>query len=157
MASSGYQPGSISIDPEALQGKRVALLHTAWHTELVSELLAGARRVLERYPVTTRTHQVPGAYELPQAAAMLFASDLAPDAVVALGLVLRGTTPHFEYVSSACTLGLMQVSVSSAKPVSFGVLTVDNLQQAKERIGGSQGHKGEEAAEAVLQMLTLAQ
>lgn len=156
MASAGYSPGAGLPAKSEVAGARVTILHTAWHGELVDELCAGAQRVLDEYPLTVVLHQVPGAYELPQAAKIVCGAQPAPDAIIALGLVLRGTTPHFDYVAGAVSDGLMQVSLQAAIPVAFGVLTVDNLQQARERLGGSEGHKGEEAAEAALQMLALA-
>jgi len=132
-------------------GVRVAVVAALWHTEVVEGLLAGSLRALEAAgapaPVVVR---VPGTFELPVAAARLAAAGY--DAVVALGVVVRGGTPHFDYVCSAATSGLTDVSVRTGVPVGFGVLTCDTDAQALDRAGlpGSREDKGAEAAEAVL-------
>jgi 6,7-dimethyl-8-ribityllumazine synthase len=96
---------------------------------------------------------VPGAFELPLAVQKI--SQGSCDAIIALGAVIRGGTPHFEYVAGECVKGLGAVSMASSKPVSFGVLTVDNIEQAVERSGAKAGNKGEEAALTAVEMVSL--
>ncbi len=130
---------------------RVAVVAALWHTEVVEGLLAGALRALAAAGAPTPTVvRVPGTFELPVAAARLAGAGY--DAVVALGVVVRGGTPHFDYVCSAATTGLTDVSVRTGVPVGFGVLTCDTDAQALDRAGlpGSREDKGAEAAEAVL-------
>ena len=131
-------------------GLKVAVVAASWHEPVMTGLLAGAARALAEAgvgdPIVVR---VPGAFELPVAAARL-----APqvDAVVALGVVIRGGTPHFDYVCSAATLGLTEVSVRTGVPVGFGLLTCDDEAQALDRAGlaGSSEDKGHEAATAAV-------
>lgn len=132
------------------EGLRVAVVAATWHQRVTDGLLAGARRALQEAGVADPTIlRVPGAFELPAAAARLAP---AHDAVVALGVVIRGGTPHFEYVCHAATVGLTDVSVSTGTPVGFGVLTCDDEEQALDRAGlpGSSEDKGHEAAQAAL-------
>lgn len=136
--------------PEA-SDLRVGVVAALWHPELVDGLVAGAQRALTdakvRDPVLLR---VPGSFELPVAAARLARHGY--DTVVCLGVVVRGATPHFEYVCQAATWGLTQVSIVTGVPVGFGVLTCDTVEQARERCGlpGSVEDKGYEAAHAAL-------
>jgi len=127
-----------------------------WHAEVMDGLLGGARRALTAYSVTEVTEvRVPGTFELPVVAAELARTH---DAVVALGVVVRGGTPHFEYVCSAATDGLTRVALDTGTPVGFGVLTCDDDEQALARAGleGSTEDKGYEAtAAAVHTALTL--
>ena len=130
---------------------RVAVVAASWHTEVMDGLLAGAERALDAHGVTdARVVRVPGTFEL-----AVVAAALAPDhdAVVALGVVVRGGTPHFEYVCSAATDGLTRVALDHGTPVGFGVLTCDTDQQALDRAGleGSSEDKGWEATSAALQ------
>ncbi|MFB2571338.1 6,7-dimethyl-8-ribityllumazine synthase [Micrococcus sp. IITD107] len=128
---------------------RVAIVAARWHTEVMDGLLAGALRAAEKFGITPQIVRVPGTFELPVAAARL-----APvvDAVVALGVVIRGGTPHFDYVCSGATQGLVDVSLRTGTPVGFGVLTCDTDQQALDRAGleGSSEDKGYEAFEAAV-------
>jgi 6,7-dimethyl-8-ribityllumazine synthase len=129
---------------------RVAVVAARWHEQVVAGLLDGALRALDEAGVTRRTVvRVPGAFELPVAAKALARDH---DAVVALGVVVRGGTPHFDYVCQAATVGLTQVSVDTGVPVGFGVLTCDTDQQAYERSGlpGSKEDKGYDVARAAL-------
>jgi 6,7-dimethyl-8-ribityllumazine synthase len=131
---------------------RIALVHAAWHAEVMAGLVAGARRALAEAGVDEVVEaQVPGSFELPVAAARL-ARHGGVDAVVALGVVIRGGTPHFDYVCQAATQGLTRVSVSTGVPVGFGVLTCDDDDQARDRAGlpGSREDKGYEAAVAAV-------
>jgi 6,7-dimethyl-8-ribityllumazine synthase len=132
-------------------GLRVAVVAASWHTQVMVGLLEGARRALAEAGVTDVVEvSVPGTFELPVAAARLAASGV--DAVVALGVVVRGGTPHFEYVCDAATSGLTEVAVRTGVPVGFGVLTCDTDEQAYARSGlpGSKEDKGHEAAAAAV-------
>jgi 6,7-dimethyl-8-ribityllumazine synthase len=97
---------------------------------------------------------VPGAFELPLVAKR-FAQSGAVDAVVCIGAVIRGETPHFEYVAGECAAGVTRASLDTGVPIAFGVLTVEDREQALERIGGREGHKGEEAAATAIEMVSL--
>jgi 6,7-dimethyl-8-ribityllumazine synthase len=132
-------------------GLKVVVLAARWHTTVMDGLLAGTRRALADSGVSDVTViRVAGTYELPVAATRVANSGV--DAMVALGVVIRGGTPHFEYVCGAATDGLTQVSVSTGIPIGFGVLTCDNDEQALDRAGlpGSKEDKGYEAAQAAL-------
>jgi 6,7-dimethyl-8-ribityllumazine synthase len=129
----------------------VAVIAAEWHVEVMAGLMAGARRALEDSEVAdVRVIRVPGTFELPVAAARVAATGV--DAIVALGVVIRGGTPHFDYVCKAATDGLTQVSVTTGIPVGFGVLTCDDDAQALDRAGlaGSREDKGYEAVQAAL-------
>lgn len=131
---------------------RVAVVSASWHTEVMDGLRAGADRGLEDAGVTEVTRVVvPGSFELPVACARLAKSGNF-DAVVALGVVIRGGTPHFEYVCQAATQGLTQVSTDTGIPVGFGLLTCDDEQQALDRAGlpDSREDKGHEAVTAAV-------
>ncbi len=147
------EPSSASGD-----GLRIAIVVSRFNTEITDALEQGARGVLLRAGVEEgdlRTVRVPGAWELPLAADWIVRKGDV-DGVVALGCVIRGETPHFEYVSLAATTGLEAVARAHGVPVAFGVLTTDDTGQALARSGGAQGNKGEDAAFAVLEMCRLA-
>ncbi len=131
-------------------GLKVTIVSGLWHHAIADGLLAGARRVLDASGAEVTEVQVPGSFELPVASKAALES--GADAVVALGVILRGGTPHFEYVSSATTDGLARVALDTGKAVGFGVLTLENEQQGLDRAGlpGSTEDKGAEAAEAAL-------
>jgi 6,7-dimethyl-8-ribityllumazine synthase len=146
MSSDGAP--SIAVDGTHL---RIGLAHAAWHERVMSGLLAGARRALAESGVAEVVEvSVPGSFELPVAAARLAASGL--DAVVALGVVIRGGTPHFEYVCSAASIGLVELTTRTGIPVGFGLLTCDTVEQALARSGGpdAEEDKGYEAAIAAV-------
>jgi 6,7-dimethyl-8-ribityllumazine synthase len=131
-------------------GLKVAVVAAQWHADVMGGLLAGAQRALTEAQIASPTVlRVPGTFELAVAARRLAASH---DAVVALGVVVRGGTPHFDYVCQAATLGLTQVAVDTGVPIGFGVLTCDTDQQAYERSGlpGAKEDKGYEAAQAAV-------
>ena len=133
-------------------GLRVGIVAASWHTQVMDGLLTGAQRALAEAGVSdVEILRVPGAFELPLGAARLLERC---DAVVALGVVIRGGTPHFEYVCAAATDGLLRVCLDSKRPVGFGVLTCDDERQAIDRAGlpGSSEDKGAEAAQAALAM-----
>jgi len=131
-------------------GLKVTIVAGQWHTQIADGLLAGARRVLDASGASVTVVRVPGSFELPVVARA--ALDAGADAVVALGVIIRGGTPHFEYVSDAATSGLTQASLLTGKPVGFGLLTLDDEQQGLDRAGlaDSKEDKGAEAAEAAL-------
>ena len=136
---------------------RIALLATRWNVEVVEALLAGAEACLEDWGVAEQNIEVfyaPGAFELPLAASAILASGRF-DGVVALGAVIRGDTPHFEFVAGECARGLMDVQLAICRPVGFGVLTVNTPEQALERCRADKSNKGYECAAAVLEMLRL--
>jgi 6,7-dimethyl-8-ribityllumazine synthase len=134
---------------------RVALVATRWNTDIVDALLKGARGCLKEWGVPAdRIHEfrVPGAFEIPLALEQL-ARTRRYDGAVALGAVIRGDTPHFEYVAGGCTNGLQDVSLRHQWPVGFGVLTVDSVAQAAARSKSGKANKGYESASAMLEMV----
>ncbi|KQQ21161.1 6,7-dimethyl-8-ribityllumazine synthase [Rathayibacter caricis DSM 15933] len=147
MAGSGAPTTSTPLDGSGL---RVVVVAGTWHTQISDGLIAGARAALDESGASWSLVRVPGSFELPVAAKV--ALDAGADAVVALGVIIRGGTPHFEYVSDAATSGLTTVSIQTGKPVGFGVLTLDTEQQGIDRAGlpGSKEDKGREAAEAAV-------
>ncbi len=145
---SGHGAPTVTVDGSGL---KVAVVAASWHAEVMGGLRAGAQRALEEAGVARiELITVPGSFELPVACARL--ATLGFDALVALGVVIRGGTPHFEYVCQAATWGLTQVAVTTGIPVGFGLLTCDNEQQALDRAGlpGSSEDKGYEAAMAAV-------
>ncbi|CAN3979215.1 6,7-dimethyl-8-ribityllumazine synthase [Kitasatospora purpeofusca] len=146
---SGHGAPELTIDNAA--DLKVAVIAAQWHEKVMNGLLDGAHRALKELGVAEPTVlRVPGTFELPVAAKRL--ADRGYDAVIALGVVVRGGTPHFDYVCQAATAGLTQVSVDTGVPVGFGVLTCDNEQQAVDRAGlpGSTEDKGHEAVTAAV-------
>lgn len=143
--------GAPTINLSDAQGLAVTIVAGMWHEEIAEALIAGATRVLDVAGASTTLVRVPGSFELPVVSKA--ALDNGAEAVVALGVIIRGGTPHFEYVSSAATTGLTDVALQTGKPVGFGVLTLDDEQQGLARAGlpGSSEDKGAEAAEAALQ------
>jgi 6,7-dimethyl-8-ribityllumazine synthase len=137
----------------------IVLVKTEWNATIVDELEKGCREKLEALKVKKIiTITVPGAFEIPFAIKNYWdntSRKKRPDAFVALACVIRGDTPHFDYVCKAVTDGVVQLNLSLPVPTIFGVLTVDNELQAKERIGGKHGHKGEEAAATAVKMIPL--
>ena len=150
---SGNGAPKIAIDASGL---KVSIVVTSWHEEITNGLLAGAERALKAagnsdYTVT----RVPGAFELPLAAQLAIRS--GAEVVIALGVIIQGETPHFEYVCDAATSGLTRVQLDTSVPIGFGLLTVANEQQALDRAGleGSKEDKGAEAVEAAIMMKRL--
>ena len=135
----------------------VVLVKTEWNSAIVDELEKGCQTVFSQYIIKTKTIVVPGAVEIPFAIQQCWANNNAPVAFIALACIIRGGTPHFEYVCQSVTHGVTELNLSMQVPVIFGVLTVDTIEQAKERIGGGQGHTGEEAALTALKMILLNQ
>lgn len=145
--SGAGAPKTGNIDGRGLE---VVVIAGTWHEVISNGLIAGAQRVLDAAGATYRLVRVPGSFELAVAAQAAFAG--GADAVVALGVIIRGGTPHFEYVSAAATDGLTRVSLDAGKPVGFGLLTLDDEKQGLDRAGleGSKEDKGAEAADAAL-------
>ncbi len=136
---------------------RYVIAVARFNSFIVDHLLEGAIDVLRKHGVMDKditVIKVPGAFELPLVIQKIVA-DKEYDAVIALGAVIRGGTPHFEYVAAECVKGLGQVSLASSKPVAFGVLTVDSIEQAIERAGTKAGNKGAEAAITAVEMVSL--
>ncbi|MDJ1112872.1 6,7-dimethyl-8-ribityllumazine synthase [Microbacterium dauci] len=140
-------PRAEAVDASGLS---VVVIAGQWHDTITDGLIAGAKRILDASGATWRLVRVPGSFELPVAAKA--ALDAGADAAVALGVIIRGGTPHFDFVSSAATDGLTRVALDTGKPVGFGVLTLDDEQQGLDRAGleGSKEDKGAEAADAAL-------
>lgn len=154
---SGYT-AEAPQDKDALASTRVAVMGTRWNAELAEALIGGARRCLDEFGVhesNVRELRVPGAFELPLAAELLMHSGRV-DVVIALGAVIRGATPHFDYVCTECARGLREASQRHHIPLGFGVLTVDTPEQAAERTGPGHDNKGYEATAAALEMLGFA-
>ena len=136
---------------------RFGVVVSEWNGEVTTPLLDGAIRVLTRAGCdigNITVKRVPGAFELPLGV-QFFAEYTDVDAVIALGCVIRGETPHFDYVCQGATQGISQLAISWNMPVAFGLLTTDNLQQALDRAGGRLGNKGEEAAATAIRMAAL--
>lgn len=142
-------------------GYRVAIVATEWNSEIVHEQIAGARRIAEQMGVEIRPIlYVPGSVEIPFVIRRMYEvsseTGSMPDAVIAFGAVIRGDTPHFDYVCKMLTDGLHILNMSLPIPVIFGVLTIDNESQVWERLGrGAHGHKGEEAMISAIKMIHL--
>ena len=151
---SEYRPKEGTFDLGAV---RVAVITARWNAQVTDGLRAGALRALNKNNVATDAIEdfaVPGAFELPLAAQRA-ARGGRYDAVITLGCVIRGDTPHFDYVCAETTRGIGEVALKEDIPVAFGLLTTDNLQQALDRAGDNEENKGEEAALTVLEMLAL--
>jgi len=144
----------LELDPQQHGDIRVGIVAALWHTEVMDGLVAGAKRACAQAGIDPTIVRVPGSFELPVMAQALMEDH---DAVVALGVVVRGGTPHFDYVCQAATDGLNRVALDARKPLGFGLLTCDDDDQARARAGleGSTEDKGFEAATAAV--LTAAQ
>ena len=150
-----YNTSGIQIPKDAC----VVLVRTEWNAASVDKLEEGATSILKQHSVTYKTITVPGAFEIPFAIKKYWEQhkykEDKPHAFIALGCVLRGDTPHFDYVCKAVTDGVVQLNLLLPVPTIFGVLTVDTQLQIDERLGGKHGHKGEEAAITALKMMNL--
>ena len=147
MSGKGAPQATGTVDATGLD---VVVVAGTWHDTITDGLIAGAQRALEAANASWRLVRVPGSFELPVVAKG--ALDAGADAVVALGVIIRGGTPHFEFVSNAATDGLTRVALDTGKPVGFGVLTLDDETQGIARAGlpGSEEDKGFEAADAAI-------
>jgi 6,7-dimethyl-8-ribityllumazine synthase len=146
-------PDELRLSPNA----KIGVVTGRFNESITAELRKGALAELRRLGAADSRITavwVPGAFEIPLAAKWLLTADRC-DGVIALGAVIRGETPHFDYVCSAVERGCTLLQLESAKPVVFGVLTTDNEAQARDRIGGAHGHKGVEAAQTLTEMLLL--
>ncbi len=147
-----------TIEGDFVAGKgKIGIIAGRFNSFVVESLLAGALDTLKRHGIKDNditVVRVPGAFEIPIAAQRL-AAGKKYDALIALGAVIRGGTPHFDYVAGECTKGIAQVMMKQDLPIAFGVLTVDTIEQAIERSGTKAGNKGEEAAMSALEMLSL--
>lgn len=150
------------LDTTGIPGNKdasVVIIRTEWNAAIIDALEQGCRTIFDKEQVNYTVINVPGAFEIPFGIKAYWEAhkykDDRPMAFIALGCVLRGDTPHFDYVCKAVTDGVLQLNLSLPIPTIFGVLTVDNQQQADERIGGKHGHKGEEAAITALKMISL--
>ena len=140
-----------------LQNAAVALVVGRFNSFIVDHLMVGAIDTLKRHGLGEQhihVIKVPGAFEMPLAVKKVAVSKRY-DGIIALGAVIRGGTPHFEYVAGECTKGIAQVSLQHEIPIAFGVLTVDTIDQAIERAGTKAGNKGEEAALSLIEMINL--
>ncbi len=140
-----------------VQNARFCLVVSRFNSFVVESLLAGAIDTLKRHgaeDADLTLVRVPGAFEMPVACERLAAKG-GYDAIIAIGAVIRGGTPHFEYVAGECVKGIAQVSLKHCVPISFGVLTVDSIEQAIERSGTKAGNKGAEAAMSAIEMVNL--
>lgn len=154
MASTGNNALNQGIP--TLKDAFVVIIKTEWNAHLVDKLEAGCIRKLEENGVRYRTLVVPGAVELPFAVKSYQNSGQPKaDAFVILGTVIKGGTPHFEYVCEVVTQGVLQLNLELPVPVIFGVLTLNTEQEALERTGGMHGHKGEEAGITAIKMIGL--
>lgn len=136
----------------------VVIVRTDWNAAVIDELEKGCKKILQNQGITSvRTLTVPGAIEIPFIIHKYWDTykykDNRPQCFIALGCVIRGDTPHFDYVCMSVTQGITTLNLELPVPVIFGVLTVDNQQQAHDRIGGKHGHKGEEAAYTAIKMM----
>ena len=148
-----HAPTDIELDAS---GMRVAVVAGRFNRDLTTLLVQGACDALRGFGLRSdpAVHWVPGAFEIPIAAQRLARSGEV-DAVICVGAVVRGDTPHFEYVSGACAHGCARVALDTGIPIAFGVLTTNDVQQALDRCGGPQGNKGAEAAATAVEMVTL--
>lgn len=141
----------------SVESAKFAIVVGRWNAFIVESLLSGAIDCLKRHGAKEDNITIiraPGAFEIPLVTKKV-ANQKAHDAIIALGAVIRGGTPHFEYVAGECVKGLAQVSLDAEVPVSFGVLTVDTIEQAIERAGTKAGNKGEEAALSAIEMVNI--
>lgn len=142
-----------------IRDERIAIIAARFNGSIVEKLVSGAIDALKRHGAgDTQLHlvRVPGSFELPLAAQRL-AKAHQVDGIVALGVVIRGATPHFEYVCSECASGLSRISLEYDMPIGFGVLTCDTIEQAVERAGTKAGNKGADAAMAMIEMISVLQ
>jgi 6,7-dimethyl-8-ribityllumazine synthase len=153
MASKGNKKLNVAEEVLNIGGAKVVVIKTAWNSPITDELANGCRKVLEAKGAEMVELIVPGAVELTFAVRHHMNKHSDIHAYIVLGCVIRGDTPHFDYVCQSVTQGITHINATMHIPVIFGVLTVDTEEQALQRIGGRHGHKGEEAALTALQMI----
>ena len=150
---SDYNPEDVPSG----KGMKIGIVVSEWNHEITSALLRGALVTLMKHGVAEeniRVEHVPGSFELPLGA-QLMAESYNPDAVICLGCVIQGETRHFDFICQGVTRGITELNLKYGSPFIFGVLTTDNLSQARERAGGKHGNKGDEAAVTALRMVRL--
>jgi len=150
---SDYNPDEIPSG----EGMKIGIVLSEWNHEITSALLDGSIRTLLRHGVreeNIRIERVPGSFELPLGA-LWMAESHDPDAVICLGCVIQGETRHFEFICHGVSQGIAELNLKYGRPFIFGVLTTDNIQQARDRSGGKHGNKGDEAAITALKMVYL--
>jgi len=159
MSSQQEHKNLYQLDNLSIPNARVVVVYTEWNEDIISELRNGVHEVLNQYSqIQLEEISVPGCVEIPFAIQHLSNSYVAEaDAYIALGCVIRGDTPHFDYVCQSVTQGISILNTQLYSPIVFGILTVNTHQQAVERIGGVHGHKGKEAAITALKMLAFKQ
>lgn len=138
-----------------LKGKKIALVVSKFYSDLSTQLVDGATNKYLEFggePQNLKRFDVPGSFEIPQVAKKLVESNQF-QAIICLGIVIRGETAHFDYVCDNVTRGVGEIAHDANIPVIFGVLTTNNKEQARERLGGTKGHKGEQAMESALEMM----
>ena len=152
MSSSGKSKTATPKLKKAL----VVVIRTEWNAAIVDQLYEGCKKTLESGKIDWQDYRVPGAIEIPFAIKKIWdqSGKKKPDAFIALGCVIKGDTPHFEYVCQSVTDGITALNLQLPVPVIFGVLTVNTEDQARQRVGGAHGHKGEEAADAAIKMIS---
>ena len=154
-SSNLYSATGIQLPADAF----VVIIRTEWNANIIDKLEEGSKKVLEANKVAYKIITVPGAFEIPFAVKAYWDKHKnktdKPFAFITLGCVLRGDTPHFEYVCKAVTDGVVQLNLSLPIPTIFGILTIDTQQQADDRTGGKDGNKGEEAAITALKMISI--
>lgn len=161
MALSSDSNSLLSLDEIMnLRNGKVGIVYTEWNDKIIAEQIAGAQRIAAQTGnEICKQIKVPGCFELPFACKAMYEASIhdteGPNAIIAFGAVIRGGTPHFDYVCKAATEGINQLNLTLPIPVIFGVLTLDNEAQAWERLGGVHGHKGEEAMIAALKMIDM--
>ena len=146
----------LQINNLQIPHSQVVVVYTEWNEPIIHQLREGVREIMNQFPAI-QLHEiaVPGCIEIPFAINQHAAHHKNITAYIALGCVIKGDTPHFEYVCQSVTQGITQLNLTLQQPVTFGILTVFNQQQAFERLGGIHGHKGKEAAITTLKMIHL--
>lgn len=140
-----------------LSNQRIGIVTAQWNEEITNELLKGCKKTLEQLGAKKKniiSVEVPGSFELPSGA-KLFVENKKVDAVICIGCIIKGETPHFDFISAAVSQGIMDLNIHYNIPFVFAVLTTNTLEQAKERCGGKHGHKGNEAAITAANMIAL--
>jgi 6,7-dimethyl-8-ribityllumazine synthase len=157
MSQEPQPPATLEGRLVAPSGARFAIVASRFNDFIVDRLIGGARDALSRHGVDTARIQlvrVPGSWEIPLVCSKIAAARKV-DAIVAVGCVIRGSTPHFDHVAGEVSKGIASVSLGSGMPIAFGVLTTDNIEQAIDRAGGKMGNKGWDAAVTAIEMVSL--
>ena len=159
MGKADYKPFDIAAYPiKDVSSLHIGIIRTEWNDDIVSKLVSSSKEELGRLGISGSNiyeYSVPGSYELPMGAKMMLGSQIKADAVICLGCVIQGQTKHDDYINHTVARSINQLSLVSGTPVIFGVLTVNSLDQALDRAGGSRGDKGIESAIAALKMISL--